>query len=83
MGNAKNSRPARWAQACAKMREGLDELTSLQEEYQEWRDNLPENQESSPVAEKLDAVADLDLDSVESTLSDCEGADLPLGFGRD
>lgn len=83
MGNPKTSRPARWEVACAKMREGLDELTSLRDEYQEWRDNLPENQESSPVAEKLDAVVDLDLDSIESSLSDCEGIDLPRGFGRD
>ncbi len=83
MGKKGNSRPARWAKACEKMREGLDELTSLKDEYQEWRDNLPENQDSSPVAEKLDAIASIDFESLEDIVSECECADLPLGFGRD
>lgn len=83
MGKKESSRPARWARACSQMREALDELTGLKGEYEEWRGNLPENQDGSPVAEKLDAIADLDLDSVESVVSECEGVELPLGFGRD
>ena len=77
------SRSKRWAAAAAKADEGLSELVDLQAEFQDWRDNLPENLESSPVAEKLDAVCDLELDDVHSTIQEAMDADLPLGFGRD
>lgn len=88
------SRPARWSDACAaasaaaeSLRAALDELDGIRQEYEEWRDNLPENMESSTLAEKLDAVVDLDLlgsmDEIENTISEAEGIELPLGFGRD
>lgn len=87
------SRPKRWNQAVLTARQALSEVESafedlkeIQEEYQEWRDNLPENLEQSPVAEKLDAVVDIELDMdswVEDTLDEVENVDLPLGFGRD
>ena len=91
------SRPKRWAEACGKaseaagaLREALEELQGLQGEYQDWKDNLPENLESSTIAEKLEAVTDLgiedalgNLDEADNLISECEGADLPLGFGRD
>ena len=63
--------------------DGLRELKDLQEEYQEWQDNLPENLQDSPVSEKLQVVADLDLDSAVEVVEEAEGMDLPLGFGRD
>jgi len=65
------SRPQRWADAVA-------ELSSLLEEYQEWRDSLPENLEGSALAEKLDAVL-----GYEGFIQELEGVELPLGFGRD
>jgi hypothetical protein len=102
------SRAARWQDAVSKaaaardrvteaaneLSEALGELRDIQEEYSEWRDNLPENLASSALAEKLDTVVDeIDLDSSDEPLSDwdtiteaidaAEGADLPLGFGRD
>ena len=77
------SRPVRWQEACDKIREGLDELTEIRDEYQDWMDNLPENLQSGALHEKLEAVCDIDLDSIDSALSDAEGAALPLGFGRD
>jgi hypothetical protein len=77
------SRTKRWERACAAARDALEELGALQEEYQEWRDNLPENLEGGTLAEKLDAVADLDIQSAIDVVDECEGADLPLGFGRD
>ena len=64
----RRARPQRW-------REAIDTLRALQEEYQEWLDNLPENLQGSPLAEKLEAVCALDLDELE--------VELPLGFGRD
>lgn len=56
------SRSQRWADAVTAAKTALDELQCVQMEYQEWRDNLPENLESSTLGEKLDAVCDLDIE---------------------
>ena len=88
------SRPKRWAEAClnasnaiSNLEEAISELQSLQEEYQEWADNLPENLQSSALAEKLQAICDLDfssgVDEIQSLIEEAESLDLPLGFGRD
>ncbi len=87
------SRPKRWFKAVEDGRQALSELESaietlkeIQEEFQDWRDNLPENLDQSPVAEKLDAVVDLDLEMdswAGDTLDEAENIELPLGFGRD
>ena len=76
-------RPARWAAALDKANESVAALVELQEQYQEWRDNLPENLESSALAEKLDEVTQVDLQSAQASLEEAEGVELPLGFGRD
>ncbi|MBA3645313.1 MAG: hypothetical protein H0W63_03975 [Gemmatimonadaceae bacterium] len=97
------SRPQRWAKALAeaqaKLAAALDAKTQLDDaiqplaelaaEYQEWRDNLPENLVGSNLCEKLDAITSLDfeegsdLEAIENTLQEAEDAELPLGFGRD
>jgi hypothetical protein len=98
------SRPQQWQEACADARTALEAISAaktdleaafstlldLQGEYESWRDNLPESLTSSPVAEKLDAVMQLDLEpdiddtsACESALDEAEGADLPRGFGND
>ena len=104
------SRPKRWAEAvaaCMKLKDeveakadelatALSDLYDIQQEYQEWKDNLPENVESSALGEKLDAVCDLSLDnngcgadimgdwdSVVSAIEEAEQIELPMGFGRD
>ena len=102
------SRPARWAEACSAALEAMDELDaaaarlqsaqseldSLREEYEEWRDNLPENLQDGALADKLNTVADMELDSfaedviyvlgeARGIVEEAEGADLPMGFGRD
>ena len=64
----RRSRPQRWADA-------VDTLRQLQEEYQDWLDNLPENLDGSVLQEKLETVCDLDIDELD--------IELPLGFGRD
>ncbi|MDE0355347.1 MAG: hypothetical protein OXK20_06775 [Deltaproteobacteria bacterium] len=61
-------RPKRWAAA-------LDELRTLQGEYEAWRDQLPESLAESKTAELLEGVLDVDLDAVD--------VELPRGFGRD
>ena len=103
------SRPGRWAAAVSDAQSALSEIQSrlpslssaledlraVQEEYEEWKDNLPENLSQSALAEKLEEVCNLEIgvDSVddlentlselEGTLSEAEAVDLPRGFGRD
>src|SRR5208282_1386737 len=52
-------RPKRWAAAVAA-------LVNLQEEYRAWLDNLPPNLECSPLADKLQAIAEFDLEELQS-----------------
>jgi len=62
-------RPRRWAVAVAT-------LIELQGQYQVWLDRLPDNLEGSPLAERLQAIAELDLTELEAIA-------LPRGYGRD
>lgn len=77
------SRATRWAQAANAAFAALEILKDLQSEYQNWRDNLPENLDSTPMAEKLDTIIDLDLEGACDTVQEAMDADLPRGFGRD
>lgn len=77
------SRPARWSDACSRALSAIQDLIDLQQEYQGWRENLPENLDSSPISEKLDAIMELDIENISSELSDIDGVELPRGFGRD
>jgi len=61
-------RPKRWADA-------VDQLRTLQAEYEAWRDQLPESLTESRTAELLEGVCDVDLDALD--------VELPRGFGRD
>lgn len=79
----KLTRQAKWVSACAKIREGYDDLAGLVEEFQSWYDNLPEQLQASPVGEKLQAITEMDMDSIGSAIEEAEGVDLPRGFGRD
>jgi hypothetical protein len=54
----------------------VQELLALQEAYQEWLDNLPENLQGTALAEKLLAVCELDIEETADIA-------LPLEFGRD
>ena len=65
----RRSRPQRW-------RNAVGELLALQAEYATWLDALPESLRSSPTAEALEAIVDLDL----TVLTDTEP---PRGYGRD
>lgn len=62
-------RPRRWAAAVAA-------LIALQDEYRAWLDTLPANLEGSRLAEKLLAIAELDLEELQMI-------DPPRGYGRD
>lgn len=75
------SRPERWSEACEEARRGLEALMELQEEYRDWLSNLPENLQSSSIADKLNEIDALDIST--DIVDECEGVDLPRGFGRD
>jgi len=51
-------------------------LVDLQDEYCAWLDNLPDNLEGSRLADKLQAIAELDL-------AELQAIDPPRGYGRD
>jgi hypothetical protein len=59
----------RWAAAVAT-------LIALQDEYRAWLDNLPTSLEGSRLAEKLQAIVELDLEELRAI-------DPPRGYGRD
>lgn len=77
------SRAKRWADAAQRAEDALQELVDIQQEFSDWKDNLPENLQSSTLGDKLETVCDLDLSSALETAQEASGADLPLGFGRD
>ena len=106
MSKKQPSRAERWAQAiagctaaldkladaCSDLESAVQELVDVQGEFEAWRDNLPENLANSALGEKLEAICDLDLDSVlnsvdvdaaRGVIDEASGLDLPLGFGRD
>jgi hypothetical protein len=62
-------RPRRWAAAVAAP-------INLQDEYRAWLENLPPNLEGSRLAEKLQAIAELDLAELQTI-------DPQRGYGRD
>ena len=51
-------------------------LVDLRDDYRAWLDNLPENLEGSRLAEKLQAITEIDLDELQAV-------DPPRGYGRD
>ena len=76
--------------AKADLETALQDLADVQSEYQDWLDNLPDGLRYSPVGEKLEAVTNIDLDwdgdsldAASQAIDEAEGADLPLGWGRD
>jgi DNA repair exonuclease SbcCD ATPase subunit len=79
----KESRIARWERLVTEASVAIDELKEIQEEYQDWRDNLPENLESSTVADLLDAVCEIDFEGASAVLDESFYVELPRGFGRD
>lgn len=92
--NRPPSRSKRWEEAASDARAAFDQLQSaletlkdIQSEFEEWKDNLPENLQSSALGEKLETICGLEIegkaDDLESLIDEIEGADLPLGFGRD
>lgn len=83
MAEKQKSRTVRWQEAASRAAEALRELQAVQEEYQEWYDKLPEGLQNSSVGGKLEEVVNIDVQGALDAAEEAEGADLPLGFGRD
>lgn len=74
-------RNVRWTEAVEAVRHAIDNLQSIQSEYQDWSDNMPESFQDTPTGQKLEALCDLDLGG--ESIADIEEIAPPLGFGRD
>jgi hypothetical protein len=105
MARKARSRPERWHEAVgavqtalgeldlSKVEGALEDLDALKDEYEEWYENMPVNQQDGATGEKLQEVIHLDFDcldslrtaleEVEEAVGNAEAVDLPLGFGRD
>jgi len=80
----KISRAKRFDEALNKLSQAFAEFSDLKDEYQEWRDTIPQNLEGSATAEKLDEVLECSaFDDIENAQSELEAIELPKGFGRD
>ena len=77
------SRPERWMHWAGVASNALSELKSIQEEYSEWKDSLPDGLSQSATADKLTEVEGLDIESAQTLAEECESIDLPRGYGRD
>jgi ParB family chromosome partitioning protein len=77
------SRPKRWADWCGRAEQALQELEDLRSEYEQWRDSLPDNLQSGALADKLEDVVGLDIQSAIELVQQCCDVELPRGFGRD
>src|SRR5215471_15944409 len=54
---------SQWGQTAADAESALSDLNDVREEYNNWLDNLPENLQSSNLADKLQTVCDIDIES--------------------
>jgi hypothetical protein len=71
-----DQRVPRLMAALALARGAVSELRAVQAEYATWLDSLPQATRSSPTAEALQTIVDLDLDELSAI-------EPPRGFGRD
>lgn len=77
------SRSSRWYAAAQAAVHALEELKAVQEEYGEWRGNLPENLQASALGEKLETICDIDIDGALEAAQEALDVEVPLGFRRD
>ena len=92
------SRADRWAsaideakEAASELEQKLADLEEIRQEYVEWLENIGDKFEGTAMREKLENVCEnIDIQShidavgeITQGLEEAEGADLPLGFGRD
>ena len=67
----RRSRPQKW-------RDAVQALVDILDDYEQWRDNLPEHLTETATAERIEEVLEL-----RDLVDQLEAAELPKGFGRD
>ncbi len=72
-------KPKRGASRQARLLALENDAQGLLDEFQSWRENLPESLQESRLAAKLDEAIDRFTDIVEISIA----IDLPKGYGRD
>ena len=79
------SRPKRMAAIAEALHDAASQAEELRDEYQDWRDNIPDNLDESPVAEKLDAAIEALEMAIEAGMAgdELDTVDPPRGFGKD
>ena len=73
------SRAERWQVAAMHAHDALTNLYEIQQEYQEWYDNLPESLQNSSTGQKLEAVCNIEISGALESAQEAVDADLPLG----
>lgn len=71
--------------------DALEDLKAMAEEFGETFDNMTEGLQQTPFGQKCEAMqqmdlegdVDEDLDTLLGKIDEAEGAEIPLGFGRD
>jgi hypothetical protein len=79
----RESRAAAWARLASEARDNVETLMEFQQEFEQIKDEQPENLQDSPFAQKCEEICGIDLESAHSALQEAEDAEVPLGFGRD
>jgi hypothetical protein len=74
------SRPKRWGDACSRASDGLGDLVDIQQEYNDWLENMPDSLKQGPTGQALEAIEALDIESAKDTVEEAEGVELPGGF---
>ena len=77
------SKAARLEAALAKINAGLDELRTLNDEYQNWHDGMEgTNLESTGTYEALETILDTFdvLDDIDNATTELENLELPQAF---
>jgi hypothetical protein len=79
----RESRAAAWKRLAGAACTSIEELVSMQQEFEEAKDNQPDSLQDGPFAQKCEEICGIDLESALSTLEEAESAEVPRGFGRD
>lgn len=69
----------RWTKAIEKLDEAACAVRELGEEWERWRDSIPENLDDSPIAEKLDEMLDIvtEIDDIGTSTAEWSEMELP------
>lgn len=79
----RESNPQRWSRLVSLAKGALEELEDMRSDYGDKFDAMNEGLKASAYGQRCERMQELDLQSAIETLEEAEGAEVPLGFGRD